>query len=58
MVKKYDLVHIGIFFLLIANNDPVPILKSLMKLLSECVARSTSVISVCVCVARYSGFDA
>ena len=48
MAEKYDLVHIGIFFLLIANNDPVPILKNLIKLLSECVARSASVISVCV----------
>ena len=53
MVEKYDIVHIGIFFLLIANNDPEPILKSLMKLLSECIVRSASVI--CVCMARYLG---
>ena len=43
MVEKYDIVHIGIFFLLIANNDPVPILKTLVKLLSECIVRSASV---------------
>ena len=46
MAEKYDLVHIGIFFLLIANDDPVPILKNLMKLLSECIAHSASVIRV------------
>ena len=47
MAEKYDLVHIGIFFLLIANDDPVPI-TNLMKLLSECIAHSASVICVCV----------
>ena len=46
MVEKYDIVHVGIFFLLIANKNPVPILKILMKLISECIARWASFISV------------
>ena len=53
MVEKYDIVHIGIFFLLIANNDPVPMLKNLMNLLSKYIAHSASVTSMCV--ARYLG---
>jgi len=34
MVEQYDIVHVGIFMVLIANNNPVPILKNLMKILS------------------------
>ena len=34
MMEQYDVVHIGIVMLLIANNDPIPILKNLIKLLS------------------------
>ena len=34
MIEQYDVVHIGIVMLLIANDDPRPILKNLIKLLS------------------------
>ncbi|KAL8722224.1 MAG: hypothetical protein Q9225_001269 [Loekoesia sp. 1 TL-2023] len=33
MVEQYDIIHIGIFMLLIANNNPLPILKNLMRML-------------------------
>lgn len=35
MVEQYDVVHIAIFMLLISKNDPVPLLKNLMKMLSR-----------------------
>lgn len=57
MEKKHDLVHIGIFFLLIANNDPKPMLKNLMKLRNEHIPHWASVI----CVRErgwISGYDA
>ena len=34
-VGRFDLVHIGIFMLVIANNNPIPLLKNLMKMLSQ-----------------------
>lgn len=35
MVEQYDVVHISIFMLLISKNDPAPLLKNLIKMLSR-----------------------
>ena len=35
MVEQYDVVHISIFMLLISKNDPSPLLKNLIKMLSR-----------------------
>lgn len=34
MLEQYDVVHISIFVLLISKNDPSPLLKNLIKMLS------------------------
>ncbi len=34
---KYDVVHIAIFALIVKNNDPGPLLRNLVRMLSECV---------------------
>lgn len=35
MFEQYDVVHIAIFMLLISKNDPSPLLKNLIKMLSR-----------------------
>ncbi len=35
MFEQYDVVHIAILMLLISKNDPIPLLKNLIKLLSR-----------------------
>ena len=37
MVGKYDVVHIQLFACIVKENDPAPLVKNLMSLLSKCV---------------------
>lgn len=37
MVEKYDVVHIQLFACIVKENDPAPLVKNLMSLLSKCV---------------------
>ena len=41
MVEQYDVVHVGIVMFLIANNDPLPILSNMIKLLSTLPVQSS-----------------
>lgn len=34
---NYDVVHIAIFALVVKNNDPGPLLRNLVRMLSECI---------------------
>lgn len=35
LVEKFDVVHVRVFVAVIKNNDPVPFLKNMMRLLSK-----------------------
>lgn len=35
LVGQYDVVHVRLFLCVIKNNDPVPVLTNLLKMLSE-----------------------
>lgn len=35
MLEQYDIVHIQLFHLAVHNNDPAPIIRNLLRLLSE-----------------------
>ena len=35
LVGRYDVVHIRTFAVIVRNNDPVPLLRNLIKMLSE-----------------------
>lgn len=35
LVGKYDIVHVRLFICVIKDNDPVPVLTNLLKMLSE-----------------------
>ena len=37
MLGHYDVVHIELFACIVKENDPAPLVKNLMSLLSECV---------------------
>lgn len=32
----YDVVHLRLFFVVIRNNDPSPVLQNLLRMLSKC----------------------
>ena len=36
MVGKYDIVHIQLFACIVKGNDPAPLVRNLMSLLSKC----------------------
>ena len=36
MVEKYDVVHVQLFACIVRNNDPAPLVRNLMSLLSKC----------------------
>lgn len=36
MVGKYDIVHIQLFACIVKGNDPAPLVRDLMSLLSKC----------------------
>lgn len=35
LVGKYDIVHLRLFIVLIKHNDPVPLLRNLIAMLSK-----------------------
>ena len=35
LAEKFDVIHVRTFAVIIKNNDPVPFLKNIMRLLSE-----------------------
>ncbi len=35
LVERFDVVHVRAFAVIIKNNDPVPFLRNMMRLLSE-----------------------
>ena len=36
LVGKYDVIHIQLFVLIVKKNDPVPLLRNVLRMLSEC----------------------
>ena len=40
MMEKYDVVHIQLFACIVKEDDPAPMVKNLMSLLSKCVVKS------------------
>ena len=35
LVGKYDIVHLRLFIVLVRNNDPAPLLRNLIQMLSK-----------------------
>ena len=35
LLGKYDIVHLRLFIVLVKNNDPVPLLRNLIRMLSK-----------------------
>ena len=35
LLGKYDIVHLRLFIVLVKNNDPVPLLENLIRMLSK-----------------------
>ena len=35
LVGRFDVVHVGVFMLMVKGNDPGPLLRNLMSMLSE-----------------------
>ena len=35
LCEKYDVIHVQLFTTIIRNGDPLPVLRNLMKILSE-----------------------
>ena len=36
LVRKYDVIHVQLFVLIVKKNDPVPLLRNVLRILSEC----------------------
>ena len=48
---KYDIVHVQLFACIVKGNDPAPLVKNLMSLLSKCI----SVIGMSYCAQADEG---
>ena len=44
MMGKYDVVHVQLFVNVVKEDDPAPLVKNLMSLLSKCV-KATALLS-------------
>ena len=36
MLEKYDIIHLQLFNSVVENNDPAPVVRNMIKMLSQC----------------------
>ena len=48
MMEKYDVVHIQLFACIVKEDDPAPMVKNLMSLLSKCVKFTALPLAKCL----------